>query len=48
MQTKDFTSASYALALDKFWEFFNNNPKYILMKYERIKNGVRAYYTVNN
>lgn len=48
MKTKDFTSITYALAVNALWEFFDNNPKCILMKYEPIRNGVRAYYAINN
>lgn len=48
MKTKDFTSMTYALALNALWEFFDNNPNYVLQRYEPISNGIRAYYAVND
>ena len=38
---KDFTSQN---SLMDFWEFFNDNSQYLLLRYEHIKGGIRAYY----
>lgn len=42
---KDFTRKEFTSPIMSFWEFFDENPQYNLLRYEHIPNGIRAIYT---
>lgn len=43
---KDFVKPEYDDPVMEMWEFFSNNPHYILLNYKYIKGGIRTFYAV--
>lgn len=41
---KDFTNQEFANPITEFWEFFENNTQYTLLRYEHVIDGVKAIY----
>ena len=38
-KTKDFTQPEYSNPIMDMWEFFEENPQYMLLKYEHVSKG---------
>lgn len=41
---KDFTHQEFSNPVMEFWNFFDNNSQYTLLRYEHVIDGVRAIY----
>lgn len=44
---KDFARKDFTNPIMEFWELFEENPQYTLLRYEHIPNGIRAIYSEN-
>lgn len=45
---KDFTNQEFSNPIMEFWEFFENNTQYTLLRYEHIIDGITAIYCKNS
>ncbi|ENX42812.1 hypothetical protein [Acinetobacter sp. ANC 3882] len=41
---KDFTQQEFSNPIIEFWEFFEKNTQYTLLRYEHIIDGIKAIY----